>query len=124
MKVRIKEIRRTFSGELKTQEEFADFLGISKSNLASYETGRRMPTDAVIGLICQKCNVNENWLRTGEGDMYNNRTRNQEIQNFANDVMDEADDSFKKRFFNALSKLNERDWETLSKIVDELSKGG
>lgn len=70
MKDRIKEIRKTFSESIKTQEDFADFLGISKSNLASYETGRRTPSDAVIGLICQKCNVNEEWLRNGTLPMY------------------------------------------------------
>ena len=70
MKDRIKQIRKSFSDNGKTQEKFADFLGISKSNLASYETGRRMPTDAVIGLICQKCNINEEWLRNGTGEMH------------------------------------------------------
>lgn len=121
MKDRIKEIRK-LPNIGKTQEEFADFLGISKSNLASYETGRRTPTDAVIGLICQKCDINEDWLRTGNGEPYKERTRNQELQAFANDVMDDVDESFKKRFILALSKLNESDWETLKKIADELSK--
>lgn len=69
MKDRIKELRKANShGE--NQKTFADFLGISQSNLASYETGRRVPSDAVIQLICQKCNVNEEWLRTGRGEIY------------------------------------------------------
>ena len=70
MKDRIKKIRKSFPKEGKTQASFAVFLGISKSNLASYETGRRTPTDAVIHLICGKCNINEDWLRTGKGDMF------------------------------------------------------
>lgn len=67
MKDRIKEIRKR-SPYGKTQDSFSDFLGIPKSNLASYEIGRRNPSDAVVQLICQKCGVNEEWLRTGEGD--------------------------------------------------------
>lgn len=69
MKDRIKEIRKSMPECGKTQEDFARFLGIPKPNLSSYETGRRVPTDAVIQLICSKCNVNENWLRTGDGEM-------------------------------------------------------
>lgn len=69
MKNRIKEIRKLFPDHGKTQETFANYLGISKQNLASYETGRRTPSDAVIQLICEKCNVNKDWLLNGTGEM-------------------------------------------------------
>ncbi len=36
--------------------------------------------------------------------------------------MEELDESFKKRFLLALSKLDERDWETIEKLTRELSK--
>lgn len=68
MKDRIKEIRKHLP-DGKTQETFAKYLGISKQNLASYETGRRIPSDAVIQLICQKCDIKEEWLRNGTGEM-------------------------------------------------------
>ena len=55
MKDRLKKIRNE-SPYGKSQSSFAEFLGIPQANLASYETGRRTPTDAVIQLICQKCN--------------------------------------------------------------------
>lgn len=70
MKDRIKKIRSSIPEHGKTQESFAEYLGISKSNLSSYESGRRVPSDAVIQLICQKCNANEDWLRTGSGEMF------------------------------------------------------
>lgn len=66
MKDRIKEVRKS-SPYGRTQEAFAEFLGIPKQNLSSYEIGRRNPSDAVVQLICQKCGVNEEWLRTGKG---------------------------------------------------------
>jgi len=67
MKDRIKEVRK-MSPYGKTQESFAEFLGIPKQNLSSYEIGRRNPSDAVIQLICQKCGINKDWLLTGEGE--------------------------------------------------------
>lgn len=69
MKNRIKEIRKSISEKGMTQEEFSKYLGISKGNLASYEIGRRAPSDAVIQLICQKCDIKEEWLRNGTGEM-------------------------------------------------------
>ena len=65
MKDRIKKVRK-MSPYGKTQDTFSDFLGIPKSNLASYEIGRRAPSDAAVQLICQKCNIREEWLRTGK----------------------------------------------------------
>ena len=122
MKDRIKEIRKSMPECGKTQEDFARFLGIPKPNLSSYETGRRKPSDAVIRLICEKCNVNKEWLENGTGDMMKGRTRNQEIGAFANEVMDLPDEDFEKRFIEALTKLDSRDWETIQKIVDSISK--
>lgn len=65
MKDRIKKIRKSFPEEGRTQETFAKFLGIPKQNLSSYEIGRRTPSDAVIQLICEKCDVNKEYLLNG-----------------------------------------------------------
>lgn len=122
MKDRIKQIRKAFPIKGKTQKSFAAFLGIPQGNLASYESGRREPSDGVIQLICDKCNVNKEWLENGTGEMMKDRTRNQEIGDFANEVMELPDQNFKKRFIEALTKLDSRDWETIQKIVDSISK--
>lgn len=121
MNNRIKEIRNFFG---LTQQEFADRIKVKRNTVATYEMGRSTPSDSAIALICKEFNVSEKWLRTGEGEMNKKRTRNQELAAFANDVMEDVDESFKKRFILALSKLNESDWETLKKIADELSKEG
>lgn len=119
MKIRIKQIRK----EAKlTQIEFGEKIGVKGNTVTNYENGLRTPTDAVLKSICREFKVNETWLRTGEGDPYQKRTRNQEIQFFANDIMEDVDESFKKRFILALSKLNESDWETLRKIADNLKE--
>ena len=70
MKDRIKKIRKEFPEYGKTQESFAKFLGIPKQNLSSYEIGRRNPSDAVVQLICEKCNIRKEWLINGTGEMY------------------------------------------------------
>lgn len=119
MNERIKSIRKSYG---LSQEEFGKKLKIGRSSVAKLESGENNPSEQTIDLICREFNINEEWLRTGEGEPKKKRTRNQELQAFANDVMEDVDESFKKRFILALSKLNESDWETLKKIADELSK--
>lgn len=67
MKDRIKKIRKELD---LTQQEFADKIGSKRNTIAKYETDTNVPSAAVISLICREFNVNENWLRTGEGEMY------------------------------------------------------
>lgn len=64
---RIKELRKSLG---ITQEKFANRINIKRNTLANYEIGRNEPIDAVISLICREFNVNENWLRYGEGEMF------------------------------------------------------
>ena len=67
MNERIRKLRRTL--EL-TQKEFANRIGIKQNTVATYEIGRSEPIDAVVSLICREFNVNEEWLRTGNGRMF------------------------------------------------------
>lgn len=68
MKDRIRKLRRHLD---MTQEEFAERIGVKRNTVAQYETGRNIPIDTVLFLICKEFNVNERWLRTGEGEMIN-----------------------------------------------------
>lgn len=121
MKERIKQLRSSLD---LTQQKFADRLGLKRQTIAAYEMGNIEPSDSTLRLISKEFGVSEEWLRTGAGEPTVKRTRNQEIQKFANDTMDDIDESFRKRFVQALSRLNETEWEVLEKIVNEMSKGG
>lgn len=67
MEERIKQLRKHLD---LTQQEFADRIGIKRNTIANYESGRNEPIDSVISLICREFNVNETWLRKGEGEMF------------------------------------------------------
>lgn len=54
-----------------TQAEFASRIGSVQNTITGYESGRRNPSAPVIALICKEFNVNEEWLRTGKGEMFN-----------------------------------------------------
>lgn len=72
--------------------------------------------------ICQAFSVRKEWLEYGDGEQYLDLTRNQQILKFSNEVMGDMDNSFKRRFFSALSKLDESDWEAIEKIIAKVSK--
>jgi len=68
LKDRIRKLRKNLD---LTQQEFADRLGTKRNTIANYEIGRNEPSNSVFTLICREFNVNEEWLRTGEGEMFN-----------------------------------------------------
>ena len=117
MNERIKKLRKELD---MTQQEFAEGIGIKRNTMATYESGRNEPIDAVISLICTKYNVNENWLRTGEGEMFVEMSYDDEIAQFVGQVMGEEDDSFKKRLISGLAALDDNGWKVLEDFLDSI----
>lgn len=114
MKDRIKKIRKELD---LTQQKFADKLGVKRNTVGQWECGINAVTDQVITSICREFNVNEDWLRTGQGEMLIKKTRDEQIASFVGSIQSSADDSFKKRFISMLSALDESEWEVLEKMV-------
>lgn len=67
MNERLKQVRKAMN---KTQKEFGSMLGVNRGTYASYETGRVIPNDTFIQLLCSLFNVNEEWLRNGTAEMF------------------------------------------------------
>lgn len=65
-------------------------------------------------------NVNEAWLRTCEGEMFIELTRNEEIAAFISKTLADEDATFQKRLISALSALDESEWKILEKIAKNL----
>ena len=118
-KERIKQIRKK---EGLTQTQFGERIGVKGNTITNYETGLRTPTDAVLKSICREFNVNENWLRTGEGEMFKPLSRSETIAKFAGELMKDEDDSFRRQLVEALAQLDEKEWEVLAGIAKKLTK--
>lgn len=52
------------------QEEFGLKLNLGKSSISLFESGKRKLTPRTAADICEKFNVNPEWLETGEGEPY------------------------------------------------------
>ncbi|MFA5714981.1 MAG: helix-turn-helix domain-containing protein [Candidatus Paceibacterota bacterium] len=85
---RLAELRKSLG---ISQEGFGKKISIVKSGISNMENGTRSINDRIIKLICQEFNVDENWLKTGEGDMFKSTSSFEEF--FATNLkgLDESD---------------------------------
>ena len=65
---RIKEVRLS-QGKM-TQAEFAEKMGMTRDRYKNYEYGKVEVDGMLINLVCKTFHVNQRWLETGEGEMY------------------------------------------------------
>ncbi len=127
VKDRIKLLRKEL--EL-TQEKFSERLGIKRNTIAKYETGINEPTNAVISLICREFNVNEQWLRTGEGEMFRVLPEEDELSIYIEDLLMGTEDSVHKAikaFLLAYGRMNDPSKKVMNELIDnwleEMQKG-
>ena len=118
MDERIKQIRKAVG---LTQGEFAERIGLSRNYIAMIEIGQRKPSERTIADICRVFGVSKLWLDTGEGEMYVKRSLNQELDMMVTTLMNDADESFKKRFVAALLQVPPEGWDAIEEFVNKLS---
>lgn len=111
---RVKELRKSMN---LTLEKFGNSLGVGKSAIFKIESGENNLTDQMIKLMVKEFGVNENWLRTGDGEMFPEYTRADAIAKLADDIMTEVPDSFKSRLVTALAQMTDDQWKLLEDIA-------
>lgn len=116
---RVKELRKQVN---LTQQAFADRLNLKRNTVGSYEVNVVEPSDRTIYDICREFNVNETWLRTGEGEMFNQITRSEKITSFLTEITEDEGDDFKRRFVEMLAELEPEDWKLLERMAEKLQK--
>lgn len=117
--LRIRELRKTLE---MTQNDFAIRIGLTQNTITKYETGLRSPSNQIVISICREFNVNEDWLRTGNGDMFNPMSEDEELDLYIGRISGN-EDKFKKNLLKALCKLTEDEWNVLKKIIAEMKEG-
>ncbi len=85
---RIRKLRKALD---LTQQKFADRLYVKRNTVGQWEIGRNELTDAAILSICREFNVNEKWLRTGNGEMFEELTEQQKILKYTGLLLNDKD---------------------------------
>lgn len=114
---RIKEVRTSFD---MTMEKFGDRLGVTKVAISNIERGNRNVTEQMIKAICREFDVNENWLRTGEGNMFIELSEQEKVMKFTGLLLKD-EDSVVANAIQALivtyEQLDDTSKATLNKII-------
>lgn len=105
--------------------DFAKTIKVSAPFVSELCSGAKLPSNRTISDICREFNVNEDWLRTGEGEMFIQRSRHEELADFFGDVLSGQTD-FRFRLISALSRMTTEQWEALEQVavnlMDEIKK--
>lgn len=123
MNTRIKKIREHKN---LTQEEFGKKIGSARNTIANYENGNRSPSNSVIKSICREYGVNENWLRTGKGEMLHRYLIKDEVGYYIEDLLDDyGDNPFYDMVLDLLktySELDEKSKEVIRRSAKKLKE--
>jgi transcriptional regulator with XRE-family HTH domain len=117
MNERIKLLRKAL--ELN-QTDFGARIGVKQGTVAAYESGARVPLDSVVVSICREFGVSESWLRSGEGEMFLQLSREEEITKFCMSIIRDPDSEFQRQFVSVLARLEPPQWQLLSDMADKL----
>lgn len=119
---RIKALRKALAAEYGkcTMEDFGERIGVSRDVIANLEYGRVEPSELIIKSICRTYDVNETWLRTGEGEMFNPRDPDDKLAEFMGGVLrEDIRDSVKKQIIDLLAHLPPEAWTAIAAVMKE-----
>ena len=111
------------------QSDFGNKIGVKQGTVAGYESGARTPLVAVVSSICREFDVNEEWLRTGEGEMFEQMTEQQKLLKYTGMLLKDKDSAIVnaiQSFIVTYEQLDDTSKATLEKIaqqfIDNLKK--
>ena len=82
---RVKQIRKSKG---MTLEKFGERVGVTKQTVSRIENGVNALTEQMLLSVCREFDVNEQWLRTGEGEMFRERSPSEEIGYYVEDLLE------------------------------------
>jgi transcriptional regulator with XRE-family HTH domain len=116
MKERLKELRIALG---ISQAELGERIGVSRAAISRLESGSNNFTNQMVTSICREFGVNEEWLRTGSGDMFEEMSRAEKAAQIVGAALGSGDE-FILNTFIALGQLSPAEWELIKKFVDKI----
>lgn len=116
MNERLKELRNALK---LSQRDFSARINVGASTMAMFETGQRELKDIHITAICREFDVNERWLRTGEGEMFKQLPEGTELGTYIGKILQSDDDFIKNVIINYM-KLDESSKKIVRDFVESL----
>ena len=119
MNYRIREIRKDNN---LTQTEFGERMGVKGNTITGYENGTRIPSDAIILSICREFNVNEDWLRTGQGEKYLRLSRKETVAAYVGKILGGKVTPMEETLIEFMAETSPQEWEQLARIINRFTE--
>lgn len=118
---RILELRKSLK---LSQTDFGKAIGVSRGVINNIDLNIVDATTKPLLLqqISKTFNVSLRWIETGEGEMFNALSRDEQIAQFIGATLSTEDDTFQKRLISALSKMSVEEWEALEQLINRLAE--
>lgn len=118
MNTRIKQLRKEI---LKlTQTSFGEKIGLTGAAITRIEKGNNQPTEQTILSICREFNVNEEWLKTGNGEIFQSLSETEELMKYTALMLKNTDSSMVHLIKNLIityEQLNDNNKKALEEIA-------
>lgn len=119
MNKRIEKARKTLS---MTRAAFGAQMGVSGDVINNLERGRVEAKEHMVMLICQTYGVNEEWLRTGEGEMFLSDEEETDLAKLTLDILTGAPNPFKIKLLKLLAEMTDAEWAVVENLAERLVK--
>lgn len=102
-----------------TKTAFAERVKVSQQHISRLAKDGT-PSERTILDICREFNVSERWLRTGEGEMFVQLSREEEITKFAMEIIRDPGSEFQRQLLTTMARLEPAQWKLMEQMLDEL----
>lgn len=117
MNSRVKAVRLALG---LSQDEFGKKLGLTRGAITNIELNKVDVKPNFADLLCSVFNVNGLWLRTGEGEMFLELSRADEIAAYVGRVLKDESAFYQQKLLLFLSRLSPEMLAELEKVADEI----
>ena len=116
---RLKELRLAHG---ETQKDLANAIEVGRTTISEYESGKKNLTDRTIADICREFNVNEQWLRAGEGPMFKQQDNLDNMLTADVAKLVRSSDEFTKKLIHNYLSLPQEARDEVKKFILKLAQ--
>lgn len=123
-----KNISHYMQSKNKSQEDFANYMGVSQATISNWCTGTKLPRMNKIDKICEFFNITRTELMTEPIASDKPQRQNGKGEIFANDESEyhalidnimEGEDEFAKNIFKTFAKFDVEEWRALRHMIEK-----
>ena len=116
-----KRIADAIAAKGMKKSEVARRIKVSPAFISQLCSGAALPSERTVVDIARVCGVNQIWLHSGMGEMFQATTENEELSAYLSDVMKDEPESFRRRLTLEMKNWTPEVWQMLEEICKRLA---